>query len=829
MANNNNDITSILEKADRENEEQRQIEYKASVNNVVAEKSETKQTAEQKKERPKDETSELIDKYSQKQVEDKKTSSDALREAIENQMSNDGELFSYYRAIERKGKSKKVEELYNLINTATLADGGDIPKKNASSDVGASHFSDKNPADNKEKYSQQKFFDMEDTVDIPTEGIDKPAPKYDEDYDKLSEKIEKGKIVFDDNTDTRQIQLVDEKPHVANGINREYMDTKDRDLLLMFDMNGKEEAEDGVKEKKESKQKKKHTAEAAYEYYDRNQNSDILEMLMKAIRQSTAAFVFSMLLLTGIVYLELASKDSKYHFEFCRPGRHGVLYTLYDIQLLCFMALVQLKSFINGCKGLFTGKPSGESVFFASFCVSIIYAGATVILAPDVPYGLICMPAALCGACMALVKMLQCRKDYHCFKVVASSRSKYVAEKLDGNSKEAIEFYKHLFDSSEVYTTGKASFVNGFFRRLNTRPEGESLSGFGVIISLAAAAAMLGFRLFEHDSAYDAITAMMKTLAFSLPITSLLIVSLPVIKANLIGKKNGSAFIGNAVGEEYADAAVISFSDTEVYPSNLVKITSVTVFGDTHIDEIICDIANVFALVGGPLKSVTENMLTERVTPPQSIRLIESAANGICVVMDGRKIFMGKREYMRKYRFEVPYDENDGLFERKNGSVMYITSNNELVAKIFVRYSINPQFNSLLREIYKAGMCVGIKTSDPNITAELIERSVKFKKTPISILKTGSVENTECEKAEADSGVVANASLHTFLRMFVVCDKIRHITKANGIINMLSIMIAFFISFFLSATNQLITLPSLYQALFQLVWTLPIAMVSFLL
>ena len=50
------------------------------------------------------------------------------------------------------------------------------------------------------------------------------------------------------------------------------------------------------------------------------------------------------------------------------------------------------------------------------------------------------------------------RKDYHCFKV--ASTSKYVAEKLTGNTKG--EKCKYLFDDSEIYTTRKTEFVEGF-------------------------------------------------------------------------------------------------------------------------------------------------------------------------------------------------------------------------------------------------------------------------------------------------------------------------------------------------------------------------------
>ena len=160
---------------------------------------------------------------------------------------------------------------------------------------------------------------------------------------------------------------------------------------------------------------------------------------------------------------------------------------------------------------------------------------------------------------------------------------------------------------------------------------------------------------------------------------------------------------------------------------------------------------------------------------------------------------------------------------------MFVTMNDMLIAKVYVRYRISEQFNSLLRDMYRAGMCVGIKTVDPNITTALLERTVRYKKCPISILKAGEVGDVEGHTDRIDSGIVSTASLHTFLRMFIVCDKVRHVTRSNGFINILSIVLAFFVAFFLAFTGELATVSSFYPVLFQLLWLLPIGVISFIL
>lgn len=872
-------ITDILNKAEQDNEKQRSEEYPVNEVSSVVEKpvvKENSQLSGDKKEPAhlKKEAEEIIGKYSQKShvTLDEKTSTDALRESLNTQMANDKELFNYYRSFENRKKSRKVEELYNLINYATQSDIEERETLVVTEDTKESHFTEHTEKEQEKKYKQQKFYDFGETQAIPVKtadksaadksaadksvadksDTDKPVAEYDEDYDALSGKIESGEINFIEENNDGQISMINDEPAVkplkpavkplkpavrssTPAVNNPELDEKDINLRLVFGMLDEktpipEKIKNEAEKVKKAKKEKKKQNEPIYEYVNRSQNSEIQEMLTKAVHSSLVKLIIALLFCGCIAYMELGAEISSLYaaLNFLERSRNGMFYAV-ELLVLCFLIMTLLDSVIKGAAGLFSRKPNSESVLFVSFAVAFLHSVITILINGSDFVKLYCLPCAVIGVCSAFIKYLQCRKDYHCFKVVASTRSKYVAEKLTGNTKEAEEFYKYLFDDSEIYTTKKTDFVEGFFRRIHTRPESESINGFIIALALIVSGVLFGLSMYEGSTFYESYTMFTLTLAFSLPFSSFFIIALPVIAANRVGKKNGSAFIGNAVGEEYADASVISFSDTEVYPANLVKITSIKVYGEYRIDRIINDLTQVFSFVGGPLKSVTGSMITGEITPPSNPKLIESASDGICVVIDGREMFLGKRNYLRRYRFEAPYDEADAAYEKKNGSVMYVTLNDTLIAKVYVRYTLNPQFNSLLRDLYKAGMCVGIKTTDPNITNSLIESSVKYKKTPISILKAGDVSDVDAESEKTDSGIVVNASLHTFLKMFIVSDKIRHVTKANGIISMLSLAIAFFVAFFLSYTGQMIGLPSWYPVMFQLIWLVPVGIVSFLL
>jgi hypothetical protein len=254
----------------------------------------------------------------------------------------------------------------------------------------------------------------------------------------------------------------------------------------------------------------------------------------------------------------------------------------------------------------------------------------------------------------------------------------------------------------------------------------------------------------------------------------------------------------------------------------------VKTYGDYRIDKVIPDVAKVFSFLGGPLAKVTERMMDGNVEKPLTARVIENAKDGICVAIDGRHIFLGKRSYLRRYRFEAPVDQGDDGYEKGVGSVMYVVIDEQLAAKFYVRYRINPRFEQLLQDMYRAGLCLGVKTMDPNITNEMIHGAIKFRRCPVAVLKQDSPDEIAGETASTSGGVVCNSSLHNFLRMFSLCDKVRHVTKCNAIIMTVATVLSALAVGFLAITGDLGSFGAVQAAIFQLCWLIPVWVLSFL-
>lgn len=778
------------------------------------------------------ETAELIDKYSSKKEEKQLSDTQKLREKLAEQNEN-SELLGYFSEDKPQSPGKRVEKLYEMINDAKTRTLSDAEKK-LPVDFNSGRFSEEKAAVAEPvEYVQEQMFPLGDTLRFEPTVEEHKTAGFDNDYEKLSEKITKRELHFENEAETEgQVKLLGDDDNLEAVGGDETLDETDINLRLAFEML---EDEDGTLTKLAEKNREKRLRESekkeqeqVLEYTSREQNSEIAAKYRKKTRSALIRMIIVGVLALGILFLELATNDSAMHSDFTRQGRYGILYILIDLQLLFFIALSMLGSIRIGIKGLFKFRLNTNSLLVVSIFFAAAYS--LVMLFTD-PYAvdlkLYNLPAAFASFCAAVSAYMCARKDYRCFRILASKRPKYTACGLSGGTKEADEFYKYLLEDSDIYTVKRARFVDGFVERTEKRAKFEDVFNFIIPVVFFAGVALFVTMVALGSEIVDAYAAFSIIVAASVPATSFFMISLPVFSANRIGAKHQTAFIGNAIAEEYATASVLSFADTEVYPASLVKITNIRMYGDFRIDSILTDLARLFGYVGGPLAKVMSATLTEEYEKPAMIRIIESANDGLCIAMDGQNYFLGKRSYMRRYRFEAPVDEGDDAYERGVGSIMYVVINEKLAAKLYIKYTVNPLFDSLLKDMYKAGLCLGVKTLDPNISNELIASAIKFRKCPISVLRGNEPSEIAAEVERVDSGVACNSTLHNFLKMFALCDKARHITKSNVIITIISIFLSFAAVAFLAITGDIGAVTSLHAVAFQLFWLLPVWLISF--
>jgi len=422
-----------------------------------------------------------------------------------------------------------------------------------------------------------------------------------------------------------------------------------------------------------------------------------------------------------------------------------------------------------------------------------------------------------------------CKKNIYSFKIISSDDEKYVASELSPTSKEASNFYSYLSEDSEVYTVSKTRFVTSFFKRISKRPHSEDILNEilpGVFFVSAIVFSICFF--YGKMGVYPSLTATTGFFVSAMPITSIFVITLPLIAANNACKKIDSTIIGDSVAEEYSTASVISFEDTELFPESKVVMTNMKVYHNMRIDQIIVELAKLFSHLGGPLKGLFLKAVDGVFEEHTVIKVLESAENGLMIAADGVDYYLGNAEFMISHSHSCEKEENDELYEKNGGSVMFFGANNVVVAKFYFKYTPQKGFKRLLNHMYNCGLCIGIKTLDPNINNNLLAYHADGSQCPISILKASSPEEIVSIQEKVDTGIVSKRSLGAFLKAFMLCDKARHSIKSNGIIMLSGSLLTAILMIFISVTGSIIDFTPYHAFFFQILWSCAIFLLSFL-
>jgi cation transport ATPase len=225
----------------------------------------------------------------------------------------------------------------------------------------------------------------------------------------------------------------------------EKLDETDINLRLAFDMmdENAQDIDDFLKKEKE-KVKKKAREEAEdkdYEYTSHEQNPEIAAMLKKAIHKSRIKLFSVSILAFLIFFIELATADSSLHLPFLRPGKIGYLYILIDLQLLYFIALIMLSNIKHGAEGIIRRKLNTDSFLVLSIAFTTLYSLTMLFTNPtSESLKLYSFPGAAAAVCAMAVNYLNCKKDYHCFRVLAVKNPSMSRQSLEQTPRKPTSF-----------------------------------------------------------------------------------------------------------------------------------------------------------------------------------------------------------------------------------------------------------------------------------------------------------------------------------------------------------------------------------------------------
>ncbi len=551
------------------------------------------------------------------------------------------------------------------------------------------------------------------------------------------------------------------------------------------------------------------------EYVSVEQNKDIIAEFKKKISTFKVRNILCAISCLFMLILENLSVFGYKIPGIFDPQAYPISHIMIDLQLLVICGALAFPVLKKGFKNILSLEPSPSSMALCIFAVACIVDIISCFVGGDIVLYNFAAGFALLLSLVYESKIVV--RDYRAFKVISSDKVKSAAIVGVGNSESPeVTAYEQLDDGEEVKVVhiSKGNFISDFFSRTK---QSDSSPHDKVLLPLTVALMVIIFviSLIMHHDASLALKSAHMSFSVFVPFAVYYSLALPISKASEHVYESGSAIIGDAALEEYSGSSIITFSDTDIFPSYCVKLKSVKVYGESRIDRILYNASSVFSKLGGPLSDVF-SVSTIEIGTSDNVEIANCLEDGIEAYVDGRRILIGKSSFLAKYNIYARNDETDD----NKYNHMFIAEGNFLSAKFYIKYSLDVDFENVIARMAGCGICGILKTYDPNIDNELLARYIDTTKYPIRVVKLG-VSDQSAEVAETiSSGVVSISGAKSTVDATVTAERLYNIRSSTNSVKILALIIGVIHSVFITIF-KISPFHSAIIVLYQLLWMIP--------
>ena len=619
--------------------------------------------------------------------------------------------------------------------------------------------------------------------------------------------------------------------------------TTDMNLRIAF---GLEEEDDDPDEIKEAVKKlgdhlesnkrvgKKYTPEHP-EYTDPIQARDIAGEYKRRRRNISIRLFFAVIasvilaVLENItVITELITGSPKQFAGAVDPAKYPVVYIMVSLQLLFIVTALALPELKRGVKRLFTGAPTPESISLLLVVAGTVSSAIMAYTARGTSEPVTFNAVAAVSLVMSLIyARLNVKREMMTFFVVGSKKKKYAMSRVpdDESLLDPADYEDDMY--GDVMRVERTGFVDGFFSRMGA-PDGMTGAFVAGIMAVAVAAAvLLGIFTNKDSSGISAIvsSAYIAILAMT-PFAVHLTFSYPFYRAAKAAAECDSAIVGETSLDEYSTTAVVSFDDGNVFPSFGVKVQNIRIYNNARIDRVLYYASSVFKSAGGPLSDVFE-VATMEMGRSEDVEILDADRGYLAAKVDGVKIVFGSHAALPGKGYEiddsVALDDVDFSDEL---SIMYMFREDMLIAKMYIKYVLDGDMESMLLQFQDYGMYVCVRTYDPNIDEEMICSKLAMRNPPVKVVRYRDAADVKGYVERVDSGFVTYSSPKTLLQLLPYCDKTIHTKRTCAALAIMSMIISLMLIAVFTMSSGLAFLRSIHVILWHVCWMLPVYLAS---
>lgn len=536
------------------------------------------------------------------------------------------------------------------------------------------------------------------------------------------------------------------------------------------------------------------------------------------------------LIITAVCFgiLLLSAVATSFFDSFALFGDSPVAYSTVNILLLFTVGALNYSSFKTAFEKAFKKQADYNTAISVAIIIGIFQSLVSLAYPDLVLSGThIYAAVALFGVLMINIgEFLKLDNDIKNFRLLEKNQGAFWEAKSVEDEEQAFEIGRGLMiREPDVRYCAKVSFPYKFVEMTKAVNPTDEVYKLALPITLAAAfligivSLIINKNLFIGITSFTGVTLMAMPAAVGISVFGLL------RKVNEKLNSGTSLISGYEAVENAFEANAVVVDAADLFEHEAARIEGVKLFNDMRIDEAILYTAAFVLDSNGPLRDAFDATVggnRDMIPPVESLAYEDKL--GCSGWIYNYRVLVGSRDLLLKHNVEVQTKQEEDELNPQGNPLVYLAVEGKVAAMFAVSYSANETIAKYLRYLEKSGVNILVRTTDANITEELVEQRFGLPRNFVKVispvagvmLKDLVAEETENEPCR----ILSDGRLRSFLYSFANAFVLKERSKIGIFLQYIGVGISILLMAMFSFLSGMAQAGVLQTILFEVLWSL---------
>jgi cation transport ATPase len=527
---------------------------------------------------------------------------------------------------------------------------------------------------------------------------------------------------------------------------------------------------------------------------------------------------------------------------FMDVNTHPSIYLGINMALLILTGIVGFSVAVKGIVSLFTLRPDADSLTSLAFYAALLGGGFTLysfavsaVPFANLPATAVFSSCAAAGVALNLFgKIFYVSRVIHNFKFISEAENVkngfIAAEPLP--QIQAQNIMKTFNGMPVIAETKKVRFLTNYLEQSYSETPADSAAKIFAPVTLVAAAIAAALEFLINSDAAGSVTVFTAICCVASPLLFEMGISVPLFRSGKQLLKQQAFVTGCETILDFGgtDAAVAEGS--LIFPEHSASIYSVKTFSGHDIDNAVLYATSIACEAKSPLSGALMGIFADVGSGKKLLKTVEKLVyedeKGLSAIIDGKVVLLGNRGILRHHMVESPSRDFELRYTANGKDIAYLAIDGKICAMFVIDYDLDDDSADAIHSLRHYGIRLLVKSSDPNITPQLIEERSDVPADNTVILGAREMSILEGDKGggKAKSGL-AFKNLSGYAAALVSCVKLKGSLRANTVLQValsaVGVLLVAYCTFFGGGAAAI---TPAYVLAFQAICAVPVLLIS---